>query len=214
MSGGLGLVFHRAFGFRVHVAVAVSAALSLHAVAVFTALSFHVLARRTLFFGLRVHALGLIALHVVLLGGFFLADRTLFLGLGPRAFWLLALHVVFLGRFFAPGVAFHVFLRVLLHAGRGLHFFLGPRCTFSRCVIAIHRSGGGCGVFGGRCTVFRSGSLRIGESGSGDQRRRSHRYHQAISHSNISSRVCIARADNERRCAMFRDASGSIGFVF
>jgi len=25
--------------------------------------------------------------------------------------------------------------------------------------------------------------------------------------------VCIARADNDRRCAMFPDISGSIGFV-
>jgi hypothetical protein len=31
---------------------------------------------------------------------------------------------------------------------------------------------------------------------------------------NVSSRVCIARANNERRCVRFRANRGSTGFVF
>jgi hypothetical protein len=51
------------------------------------------------------------------------------------------------------------------------------------------------------------------ETGTGDQRRRGHRHHKAISHRIVSSCVCIARADNDRRCSMFRDIAGSIDFV-
>jgi hypothetical protein len=58
-----------------------------------------------------------------------------------------------------------------------------------------------------------SGSLRVGEPGSGDQRNRCCRNHKAINH-RISPHVFfIARADNERRCAMFPDIGGSIAFV-
>jgi hypothetical protein len=61
--------------------------------------------------------------------------------------------------------------------------------------------------------AFTAHALRIGKTGSGDQCRRSNRNQKAISHSKFSSRVCIARADNERRSTMFLAISGSIGFV-
>jgi hypothetical protein len=62
--------------------------------------------------------------------------------------------------------------------------------------------------------VFRSGSLlRVGESGSGNQRRGGHRHHQAIGHGISPHVFALPCADNERRCAMFRDIAGYTGFV-
>jgi hypothetical protein len=56
--------------------------------------------------------------------------------------------------------------------------------------------------------------LRIRNAGSGDQGDRRDRNQKPISHLNVSSRVCIARADNERRWTMFRGIRGSSDFVF
>jgi hypothetical protein len=53
----------------------------------------------------------------------------------------------------------------------------------------------------------------MGETGSGDQRRRGCRHHQTIGHQ-ISPQVLVCcLADNERRCAMFPDIRGSIDFA-
>jgi len=110
--------------------------------------------------GLCVHALGLIVLHVVFLGRFFVP------GVG--------LHVVFLGRFFALGIGLHVVVGALVHAARRLHFLLGPGRTAMRGVIAIRRGRRGGGVFTGRRVVFSSGSLRVDQTGPGDQRHGGH----------------------------------------
>jgi hypothetical protein len=46
--------------------------------------------------------------------------------------------------------------------------------------------------------------LCVCEAGSGDQRRRSHRHHKAISHG-ILLACLLARADNEAGCIKFLD---------
>ncbi len=201
LGSRLGLAIHATLRLRVRAAVA---AFSLHAVAVFAAFGLHVLAGGALFMRLRAHALRLFALHVVVLGGF------------------LALHA-----------GLHVVLRTLVLGGAGLHLFVGLGGLHAtligalvlRGTVAIHRGCRRRASIGRRRTLLDGGarrrrfaarpcSLCVGEPGPGDQRRRGHRDHKTISHGIVSSRVCIARANNESRCAMFPHNRGSIGFVF
>jgi hypothetical protein len=59
-----------------------------------------------------------------------------------------------------------------------------------------------------------AGSLRVRKTRPGDQRKRSDRDQKAIRHYPLSSRLCIARADNGRRRQSFRQIPGSVSFVF
>jgi hypothetical protein len=65
-----------------------------------------------------------------------------------------------------------------------------------------------CGT--GRSRAAARRLLRTGKPAAGDQGPKSESDYSL----NVSSRICIARADNERNCPMFRFIPGSCSFVF